>query len=309
MQIDQSYHFNALEHQKAFELSAFVASYYFSAKPSFEPRWESYNFSQIFLVLEGCGTYTVEDGTTYPLEPGKMFYRPAYRSSIYRWSTAQVKFGLISFVCDSEAMQTFCNAPTALHEEEIATLLDVIKTGTRVSETIKENEPLIGMRFKAGVPRAVLGFLASSMERFLSMVYCRLHSIDLLLDESQKVSKYIDESTLIAAVKRYLAEHLAEQLTVADICAQFGVSQSALMKKFHRETNRGMMDYFIELKINESKRLIRKTSQSFAEIAEALGFSTATYFSRVFKVKTGMTPTEYSKYVSKRSASVREELL
>ena len=36
------------------------------------------------------------------------------------------------------------------------------------------------------------------------------------------------------------------------------------------------------------------------EIAEKLGFSSANYFTRVFKAKTNVTPTEYSKYVSKR---------
>ena len=48
------------------------------------------------------------------------------------------------------------------------------------------------------------------------------------------------------------------------------------------------------------KKKIQKTSDSFTEIAESLGFSSVNYFSRVFKSKTGVTPTEYSRHASKR---------
>ena len=116
------------------------------------------------------------------------------------------------------------------------------------------------------------------------------------MDESQKVNQFIDESRLVEAIKTYLNEHITEQLTISDICANFGISQTTVMKKFRRESNQGIMEYFTERKILEAKQRIRKTSQSFAEIAEELGFSSANYFSRVFKAKTGMTPTEYRLY-------------
>ena len=132
------------------------------------------------------------------------------------------------------------------------------------------------------------------------MVYCRLNDIDFLLDESQKVSRYMDESRLVAEVKIYLSEHLSGQLTVHDVCTHFGVGQTALMQKFRRETNQGIMEYFTDLKIEEAKKKIQKTSDSFTEIAESLGFSSVNYFSRVFKSKTGVTPTEYSRHASKR---------
>jgi AraC-like DNA-binding protein len=149
------------------------------------------------------------------------------------------------------------------------------------------------MCIREGTPDVVLDFIASSLERFLSMLYCRLKGIRTLLDESQKVNHYIDESRLVEAIKNYLSEHVSEQLTISDVCAHFGISPTTLMKKFRHENDCGIMEYFIDCKITEAKQRIRKTSQSFGEIAESLGFSSANYFSRVFKAKTGMTPREY----------------
>ncbi|MBQ8310884.1 MAG: helix-turn-helix transcriptional regulator [Clostridia bacterium] len=294
---------NMEERKKTFDVSFFVTTYYFSCKPRFEEQWENYPFSQIFLILDGNGTYTTENGS-YPFSAGMMLYRPAGKSSIYHWESKNARLGLISFVCHSEAMATFGEAPIRLCEEEIASLLDLIKTSSRVCcDPLDSKGNFAGMRFREGTPDVVLDFIASSLERFLSMLYCRLRGIKLLLDESQKVNKYIDESRLVEEIKNYLNEHITEQLTISDICAHFGISQTTAMKKFRRESNQGIMEYFTERKILEAKQQIGKTSQSFAEIAEALGFSSANYFSRVFKAKTGMTPTEYSKYASKRNAS------
>ena len=60
------------------------------------------------------------------------------------------------------------------------------------------------------------------------------------------------------------------------------------------------MAYFGEQKIALAKYLIRSDSKSFTEIAEELGFSSVNYFSKVFKARVGISPTEFSRYVSKR---------
>lgn len=303
LDMEKCYKINHIEKQKVFDVEAIVTAYTFDSKPDLEPWWERYDFAQIFLVLEGEGVYITED-STYPVKSGMMFYRPAHKRSSYEWSSEKVRFALISYVCGSAAMEEIGEKPFFLYEEECATLLDVIRTAARICEPLKENERQIGMRVRANVPDVVLGFICASLERFLAMVYCRLNHIDLLVDESQKVNQYMDETRLVAEVKQYLAEHLSEQLTVHDICAHFGVSQTALMKKFRREANQGIMEYFTEQKIETAKLKIQKTSGSFTEIAESLGFSSVYYFSKVFKAKTGVTPTEYSKHASKRRASV-----
>lgn len=289
---------NPMENKHTFDISAFVCAYDFSSKPQWQPQWEQYDFSQIFLVLEGTGSYTTQSAS-HPLSPGMMFYRPAGQESIYEWNTEQVKFGIISFVCTSKAMKTFEETPILLHESERTTLLDVIKAGVHICEPLRKDQSFVGMRYKENTPDAVLDFIRASLERFFAMLYCRMMGFDLLREQSEKANRHIDSTQLIEDVKSHFAERLSMQLSVQDICATFGVGQTALMKKFHAQTGMGLMEYFTDLKIRKAKEQIRTSSQSFTEISESLGFSSVNYFSKVFKQKTGMTPTEFSRYVSK----------
>ncbi len=294
--------FNMIENQKTFDVTAFVAAYYYPTKPGFTPHWEQYNFSQIILVLNGNGIFYTKEGA-YPIRSGMMIYRPAFAETMYEWSSDKASFALIDFVCRSEAMSAFEKAPFTLNEEESATLLDLMKTGAGICEHIMDDEKLMGMKIREGVPDVVLSFIYSSLERFLAMVYCRLNNIHFLMDESQTVNRFIHQSKLVAEVQAYLNEHLSEQVTIGQLCEHFWLSQTALMRKFRKEIGQGVMEYFADLKIAEAKRRIARGNCSFTEISEELGFSSVNYFSKVFKAKMGMTPTEYSKFSSKRRVS------
>ncbi len=51
--------------------------------------------------------------------------------------------------------------------------------------------------------------------------------------------------------------------------------------------------YITELKINRAKKLLRETHLSISEIAEKVGFSDTGYFNKLFKAKTGASPSKY----------------
>ncbi|MBQ7336720.1 MAG: AraC family transcriptional regulator [Clostridia bacterium] len=291
-------------YQRLFEISGLVGAHYFPFRPSFVPRWEQYPFAQLYVILDGYGVYKTENGE-YPLRPGVMLYRPANKRSLYAWESEHVHYGLVNFACDSPAMEIFEGETIPLGEEEQAMLLDVIKTTTNICDRSKEKKPPhYDIIVKPDTPDVVLEFIYASLERFLSMLYCRVQSIPLAVNEEQKVNRLVDSSTLVTNVKMYLAEHVCEKLTVGDLCVHFGISKTVLMQKFHSTTNQTVIEYFNELKIAKAKTVIRKTSMSFTELSELLGFSSVHYFSKLFKAKTGMTPTAFSKHVSKRTASV-----
>ena len=133
------------------------------------------------------------------------------------------------------------------------------------------------------------------------MVYCRLTGVDTVLDESQKSNKLLDETQFVAKVKEFLHLHLFENLSIGDICAHLGISETTLMKYFKKNTNQTVMEYYTDLKIEEAKSLILSTPKNFTQISQDLGFSSSNYFTKVFKARTGYTPSEYSRMVSKRS--------
>ena len=65
------------------------------------------------------------------------------------------------------------------------------------------------------------------------------------------------------------------------------------LKLLFKEKYGGALNFFNDLKIEEAKRQIREENKNFTEIADSLGFSSLHYFSRLFKNKTGLSPSEY----------------
>ncbi|MBR2181136.1 MAG: helix-turn-helix transcriptional regulator [Oscillospiraceae bacterium] len=70
-------------------------------------------------------------------------------------------------------------------------------------------------------------------------------------------------------------------------------SKSHLKALFKKNTGYSIMDYYTHLKLERAKILINEGNLSISDIAELLGYSSIHYFSRVFKAKTGITPTEF----------------
>ena len=160
-------------YRRTFALRELVSAHYFSTRWNTEAEWGNYPFSQIYLLLRGTATYQTETAT-YPMAPGMMCYAPSDTAFTFAWE-GDVEFGLISFVCHSEAMALFSRGPILLGEEEQGTLLDVIKTAARICDNPKERTAShIEMFILPNTPDVVSGFIYASMERFLSMVYCRV---------------------------------------------------------------------------------------------------------------------------------------
>ena len=67
------------------------------------------------------------------------------------------------------------------------------------------------------------------------------------------------------------------------------------MKRYKKEMHEGIMEHFLNLKLQTAIQLILSSNMNFTEISELMGFSSVNYFSKFFKKRTGMTPTEYSK--------------
>ena len=305
MYIKTATEFHRTENNKFFDVSSFVAAYHFVSAPNCDLGWEKYDFTQIILMISGNATYITEQ-ESFTLSPGMIVFHPAFKACQFNYNAKEdVRFAVVDFICDSPAMQMFDRPPLALVEEERTTLYDLMKTAARICYPVEEEEHE-GMKIRPDVPPVMLGFVCSSLERFLCMLYCRLSGVGFLTDETEKVSRHLSDSRLVEEVKVFLAAHLEKHFTLSDICEQFWVSRTALSKKFRKVEGKGVMDYFIDLKIDEAKTRIRRSAASFTDIAEALGFSSVGYFSKIFKSRVGMTPTEYSKYSSKRRAAATD---
>ena len=105
------------------------------------------------------------------------------------------------------------------------------------------------------------------------------------------------ENEIIRQAQQYISTHIRQKLSVPLVAKQVDVSPSYLTALFHKNLQISPGEYIRRTKLQESKQMIRENNLNFTEIAAALQYSTVHHFSRQFKEKFGITPTEYAKSV------------
>lgn len=105
------------------------------------------------------------------------------------------------------------------------------------------------------------------------------------------------ENEVIRRAQQFVTAHICEKLSVPLVARNVDVSPSYLTALFQKHLSISPGEYIRRVKLQESKQLIRQGNLNFTEIAAALNYSTVHHFSRQFKEKFGITPTEYAKSV------------
>lgn len=84
-----------------------------------------------------------------------------------------------------------------------------------------------------------------------------------------------------------------EHFTIDDLCHKIGISRVQLYRKVKSLMGINVNDYILNVRLQKAKHYLSTGEFSIAEIAFKVGFSSASYFSTVFKSKYGITPKEY----------------
>ncbi len=105
----------------------------------------------------------------------------------------------------------------------------------------------------------------------------------------------------------YIDENLREKLLLDDIAKALSVSVSTLNRCAEKNVNMAIGKYILQKRIVLACKFLKEPKYTISEIAINCGISDYNYFSRVFKLKTGMTPREY-RHAFLSSGSVPEPL-
>ncbi len=94
---------------------------------------------------------------------------------------------------------------------------------------------------------------------------------------------------------RHMVLHLDQSLRIGTLCAVAGVSASSFFALFKSVTGRSPMDFFTRLRMQRACELLRDGKLSVKQAAAVLGYQDPYYFSRVFKLVTGIAPVHFSR--------------
>lgn len=104
------------------------------------------------------------------------------------------------------------------------------------------------------------------------------------------------ENTLVNDIILLLKENVNARITLDDICRHTFYSKTFLNNIFKKNTGNSIMKYYTELKIQRAKELLRE-NVSPSSVSMQLKFESPTYFTKVFKKYTGLTPSAYQKTI------------
>lgn len=105
------------------------------------------------------------------------------------------------------------------------------------------------------------------------------------------------ENQIIQRAQQYISAHVREKLTVPAIANGIDVSASYLTALFNKHLQISPGEYLRRIKLQESKQMIREGNLNMTQIAAELQYSTIHHFSRQFKEKFGITPSEYARSI------------
>lgn len=92
----------------------------------------------------------------------------------------------------------------------------------------------------------------------------------------------------------FLHGHYREKVTLEDAARQVNLCKSECCRFFKRQMGLSLFDYLLNYRISQSLPLL-KSGRAVAEAAEETGFATPAYFAKVFRARTGRSPSQYRK--------------
>ena len=93
----------------------------------------------------------------------------------------------------------------------------------------------------------------------------------------------------------YINENLESDLSIRTISKSINVSKSVLYKRFHACFHCTVSEYINIRRVEKSIELLARTDLSIEDISQKVGFSSISYYTKIFKKQKGLPPLKYKK--------------
>ncbi|MGN0651105.1 MAG: helix-turn-helix domain-containing protein [Oscillospiraceae bacterium] len=117
--------------------------------------------------------------------------------------------------------------------------------------------------------------------------------IAVLLSRLYEAPKLSGEAAAAAIAAAFMEREYANQITAAELIRLSNYSARHFNRLFYTAYGTTPMNYLADIRIRRACALLRETALPIAEIAVQCGFGDPNYFSRIFRKKTGITPSKY----------------
>lgn len=238
-----------------------------NAAPAWEFSWVRRRHYGLIRVMEGTAVFEAADWR-HAAEPGDILY--VEREDTYRVSAGDEgsRFIVANFFVAKDTRQTPFPFPHVIRSARVS-LYETLFRELHVAWTGK------GVAHRL-LSRSVLDSILYNLVR--DALQARLHA--------HGIGK-------IQAALTHIENNYNTDVRVDDLAAMVGVTAAYFRRLFKDATGHSPKDYILYLRILRSMDYVKSDLYSLAEIAEKLGFSSVSHFSRAFKNRTGQSPMAY----------------
>ena len=261
--------------QPKMRMDALCTLFYQEKEPGFFFGGESHPMLELTYVDQGS-LHSVVDGKDLLLEQGElMLYGPHQWHMQYADGGVAPRFVTISFMLSGQPLEALFNRKHR-PSQQVVTLLQRILQEWDNKDEYREDVIL-------------------SMLRMVLVLLLRSNQ-----EPEQKLAlsnSLNNENHIISMAQQFIVQQVQQKLSVPLVAKSVDVSTSYLTALFHKHLRISPGEYIRRIKLQKSKQMIREGNLNFTEIAQTLQYSTVHHFSRQFKEKFGMTPTEFARSV------------
>ncbi len=273
--VGQSSWNSGLQVARRLQVESLYTFFYQEKEQGFIFPGEAHPMPELTYVDQGS-LHSVVDGQDLLLEQGDfMVYMPDQWHMQYADMGVAPRFVTVSFELKGQDLEQLRGRKAKAPQQAV----------TLLQQMLREQES----------PDALSGDMMIAMLNQLLVILLR--QVDAPSAKPKSSNSLNSENDIIRRAQQYISKHIRKKLTVPLVAEQAGVSASYLTALFHKQLQISPGEYIRRVKLQESKQMIRENAMTFTEIAAALQYSTVHHFSRQFKEKFGITPSEYAKSV------------
>ncbi len=190
----------------------------------------------------------------------------------------------VIFECRSKAIKRLCDGTMAVPGHLLPLLCQLIDECQKtyiVSKyplVRKDDAPIGGEQLVRNLTESFLIFLTRRTVDAPSMAERRQHK---------------SECDLVSEIAEYLREHIHECVTLDELSEVFHFGKTHMCVSFKKRMGTSIINYHLDLKVDEAKRMLREEALTVHEIADKLGFDSPEYFSRCFLKRVGYSPRSF----------------
>ncbi len=228
------------------------------------------------LYLDQGSLHSVADGQDLLLQPGELVvYGPNQWHMQYTDAGEAPRFITLSFQAEGCDLQALYNRAITMPSKAVALLQQMLWEQEQTDDYSQD--------YLLALFRQLLIILLRQSEE-----YSQVQTMPNIINSENKI---------ISCAQQYILANVKEKLSVPVVAKGINISPSYLTALFQKHLRISPGEYIRRIKLQQSKQMIREGELNFTEIAQALQYSTVHHFSRQFKEKFGITPTEYARTV------------